>query len=130
MTIKKANISQKFVVLDADKQASSVTFSPTVFDELNKNFNGFKGCELISVFEFDSDWSSWEIHPHGDEVVILLSGEVSFVFDMNGQHTSIQLSDSGDYVIVPKGVCATAPPSTHCKMLFITPGEGTQNKDC
>lgn len=31
---------------------------------------------LISEFECSADWSSWEMHPHGEEFVYLIAGEV------------------------------------------------------
>jgi mannose-6-phosphate isomerase-like protein (cupin superfamily) len=66
------------------------------------------------------------MHPAGDEIVCLLSGRASFEFEGRG-HVA-ELSEPGSYVIVPKGTWHTAHTTVPTRMLFITPGEGTQNK--
>ena len=48
------------------------------------------------------------------------------VFDEGGRHRSVWLSNSGDFVIVPKGVWHTAKVATPTSMVFVTPGERTQ----
>jgi mannose-6-phosphate isomerase-like protein (cupin superfamily) len=76
----KGIIDTEFVVLSPDKVASIEAKDSTLYQRLVTDYDGFRGHELISCHEFDEDWSSWEIHPHGDEIVILLSGEVRFFF--------------------------------------------------
>ena len=34
---------------------------------------------LVMVFDCDRDWPTWEMHPAGDEVVVLISGAATFV---------------------------------------------------
>ncbi|MEN0038157.1 MAG: cupin [Cellvibrio sp.] len=121
-------IEQDFVVLRPDKTASIEPADSTLYERLDKTYGDFSGHELISCYEFDSDWTSWEIHPHGDEVVVLMSGEVSFILQMEEGETSIKLSEQGQYVIVPKGIWHTAKTAVKSKLLFITPGQATQHK--
>lgn len=128
MKLSKANISTEFVVLSPDKSATQVAVTPTIYQQLDEHFNGFKGHELIASYEFDSDWGSWEMHPQGDETVILLSGQATFIIDDGQQRHSLTLQQSGEYVVVPKGLWHTAQTDVATRMLFITPGEGTQHK--
>lgn len=83
---------------------------------------------LIAQFSFDCDWPVWEQHPHGDEVVCLLSGAVELVLELPNGHHSVMLERSGSYAVVPKGTWHTARTRVPCTMLFITPGEGTQHR--
>ena len=129
MATKSLNLASDFVVLGPDCAATPVVFSPTMFEELDEQFRGFKDHLLVSSFEFDSDWPTWEIHPAGDEIVLLLSGEVTLVLDTGDGQQKATLSTPGQYLIVPKGTWHTAQTSTPTRMLFITPGEGTQNRD-
>lgn len=62
-------------------------------------------------------------------IVCLLSGEVRMVFDREGREEITHLSTPGAYVIVPMGTWHTARVVSAAKMLFVTPGEGTQNRD-
>lgn len=59
---------------------------------------------------------------------MLLSGAADMVFDENGKHRVAKLAASGDFVIVPKGTWHTARIAAPTSMLFITPGEETENK--
>ena len=36
---------------------------------------------LVGVFRYDADWKSWEMHPDGDEIVLLLEGSVDLLLD-------------------------------------------------
>ena len=124
----KFNLTQTFVVLTPDKVAGTVANTPTVFQDLDRDYGDFRNHELIAVFEFQEDWPSWEIHPKGDEVVVLLSGSATFVLNLDGGKREIVLHQPGESVIVPRGVWHTARVAAPTKMLFITPGEGTLNE--
>jgi len=122
------DLESTFVVVEPDHAAIPVAVTPTIFEELDRRFDHFKGRLLVSSFSFESDWGTWEIHPAGDEIVCLLSGDVLMVLDRNGVEETVHLRDPGSFVIVPKGTWHTARTSVATKMLFVTPGEGTQNK--
>lgn len=83
---------------------------------------------LVSCLDFSTDWPTWEMHPHGDEVVCLLSGRATFLLEQPHGTQTVELSACGAYVIVPKGIWHTAKASGPCHMLFITAGEGTQHR--
>ena len=99
-----------------------------LYAKLDKRYKGFSGHELISGYEFSSDWPNWERHPHGDEIIVLLSGRVEFILQTEDGEIGLQLSRQGEYVLIPKNVWHTARTNHYCKLLFITPGEGTQHK--
>lgn len=80
------------------------------------------------MHSFTADWPIWEMHPNGDEVVCLLSGNVTFIVDQDGNHKQVSLTRAGDYIVVPKGAWHTARTSVETVMLFITAGEGTGHK--
>ena len=124
--MKPLDLISTFVVLQPDQSAAAVPVTPTIWQDLDRDFESFKGRVLVSCFGFDADWDTWEMHPAGDEIVCLLSGRASFEFEGRGQVA--ELSIPGSCLIVPKGTWHTAHTSVATKMLFITPGEGTQNK--
>jgi mannose-6-phosphate isomerase-like protein (cupin superfamily) len=120
------NLESTFVVLQPDLAALPVEVTPTIWQELDRRFDGFKGRLLVSCFAFERDWDTWEMHPAGDEVVCLLSGRASF--ELEGRGIVAELSEPGSFLVVPRGTWHTAHTSVPTKMLFITPGEGTKNK--
>lgn len=70
---------------------------------------------LVSEFECSSDWANWEMHPHADEFIYLLSGEALFQLQAEEGVTSTRLRDRGA-LVVPKGVWHTAKVATPSRM--------------
>lgn len=122
------SLSSTYVVLGDNGDAMPVAVSDRFFEQLESKVGDFKGKRLISHFTFDKDWETWEMHPAGEEFVCLLSGQVDLILEQNGVENTVQLSTSGSYVLVPRGTWHTARVHTPSSMLFITPGEGTQNR--
>jgi mannose-6-phosphate isomerase-like protein (cupin superfamily) len=123
------DLSSTFVVLGPGQGAEPVEVTPTIYQDLDARFGGFKGHTLVARYEFAMDWPTWEVHPQGDEVVVLMSGRADMVLDERGAHRTVRLSRPGEFVIVPRGTWHTARISTPTSMLFITPGEGTENRE-
>ncbi len=115
------------VVFRPTLEATVKTATPGFYAELDQAFNGFSGCVLVSQHDFSEPWPEWEMHPHGDEMVYLLSGDVDFVLWTGGGERIVRLSTPGHYVVVPKGVWHCARPRSLTRALFITPGEGTRH---
>lgn len=86
----------------------------------------FRNEYLVTILTFTEDWSSWENHVNGDEVVLLLAGSVEFFLELPGGVTSVVIDEPGRYVLVPRNTWHTAKTSVETRMLFITAGEGTQ----
>lgn len=82
---------------------------------------------LVTVHSFTSDWTTWEVHPNGDELVYVISGKLTLIQDIDGEHRSVVVA-AGDAVIIPPGVWHTAKTSEPTTALFITVGEGTRNE--
>lgn len=122
------HLESEFVVFDPRLEATALEVHSNFFKELNHRTDGFKGHLLMSAFSFESDWETWELHPMGDEVVVLLSGEATFILDIPSGKQQVTLTESGSYVIVPRGVWHTAKTTVPTRMLFFTAGEGTQNR--
>ena len=82
---------------------------------------------LISEFSFTEDWPNWEMHPHGDEFVYLLSGAVELQLELDTGVQTMILEGSGA-VVVPRGVWHTAKVRAPSRMLHVTRGEGTLHR--
>lgn len=83
---------------------------------------------LVSRFRSDGDWPSWEMHPSGDELVLLLSGRMTFI--MEGKEGSISRTElaAGEAILVPQGTWHTADVPEPAEALFVTPGSGTRHR--
>ena len=83
---------------------------------------------LMSAFAFSEPWSMWERHPAGEELVMLLSGIATLVLEDSGQEHTVQLSNPGTYILVPRNVWHTARTAVPTTMLFLTSGAGTEHR--
>jgi len=83
---------------------------------------------LVSTYDFNEDWASWEQHPAGEEVVVLISGAMEFVLETESGEQKISMNQPGQFLLVPRGAWHTANVVQSAKALFITPGEGTAHR--
>lgn len=83
---------------------------------------------LVSAFSFSEPWPTWERHPAGEELVMLLSGSALLLLEEAEGERAVELNSLGAYVLVPKGVWHTAKTTIATTLLFITPGAGTEHR--
>jgi uncharacterized cupin superfamily protein len=83
---------------------------------------------LVSLYDMTDSWTSWEMHPAGDEVVVCVSGRIVLVQEAaDGNIARVTLAPGG-YVINPPGIWHTADIAEPCRVLFITAGQGTRHR--
>jgi mannose-6-phosphate isomerase-like protein (cupin superfamily) len=125
------NLSDVFIHLGVGSRATPLpdfTWSPEYLAAYQERFasDGAEG-RLVCVLAQDATWDSWERHPGGEEVVVLLSGRVDLVQELDGAEHVVELRP-GQAVINPAGVWHTARVHEPGMALFITPGRGTEAK--
>jgi mannose-6-phosphate isomerase-like protein (cupin superfamily) len=82
---------------------------------------------LVCVVPQDETWDSWERHPAGEELVVLLSGRVDLIQEVDGGERVVPLRP-GEAVVNPAGVWHTADVHEPGQALFVTPGMGTEHR--
>ena len=82
---------------------------------------------LVSVFTFTEPWTSWEVHPNGEELVYCISGAITLYQQRDEGVRTVELH-AGDATVNPPGVWHTADVNGPATALFITAGMGTENK--
>ena len=122
-------LTSNFVVFDDRFNADVVPVTPELYEHLDEEYKDFAGHLLVSSYSFTEDWPTWEVHPAGDEFVILISGDVEFVLACEDGHDITRMNEPGTFVIVPRNTWHTARVHSPAVMLFATPGEGTENRE-
>jgi len=117
------------LILGPRGDATPKALTPSFYGELDSEFGGFAGHVLVSKHSFREAWGTWEMHPKGDEIVYLLSGNVDFVLWQNGREKALRVDQAGSCIAVPKGVWHTVRPREATTLLFFTPGEDTQHAE-
>jgi mannose-6-phosphate isomerase-like protein (cupin superfamily) len=82
---------------------------------------------LLTVLTMNADWTNWEMHPVGDELLFMLDGSATFLLDLPDGVREVELN-VGRLLVIPRGVWHTAKMSGPARLLAITPGLGTQHK--
>ncbi len=86
---------------------------------------------LVSWHTFSAPWDTWEMHPHGTELVLCVRGLLTLHQEqLDGAVTTVTLTD-GQAVINQPGVWHTADVANGASVtaMFITAGEDTQMRD-
>lgn len=124
-----ANLTTTFVIVDDRQAAETMVVTDTFWPDLDAKYGDFAGHSLVASFSFEDDWPTWEIHPHGDEVVCLMSGDATMILDTADGERRVRLTEPGAFVVVPKGTWHTAKVHAPTKMIFVTPGQDTENHE-
>jgi quercetin dioxygenase-like cupin family protein len=83
---------------------------------------------IVALFRFEEPWTSWEMHPAGEEVVCCIQGHMTLHQELpDGSQQSWELGPS-EYAINPRGTWHTADANEPVVALFVTPGKGTTNR--
>lgn len=123
-----ARLFDHFVVLKPDLLLDQLQVSSDIYQRLDEQYDQFRSHTLISAHQFTEDWSTWEKHPAGDEMVVLITGHAELILRKASGDESVELKEPGSFVLVPRDTWHTARVSEPTSMLFITPGEGTENE--
>lgn len=83
---------------------------------------------LVSMYRFTSSWDSWEVHPHGSEVVLCVAGSMTLHQEKrDGSRATVTLGP-GQYAINEPGTWHTADVEGEATAVFITSGMGTEHR--
>lgn len=88
--------------------------------------DGVEG-RLVAMHTFDAPWPSWEMHPHGDELVVCIAGEITLHLEIAGT-VETHVLRVGDAIVNPPGVWHTADVDAPATAIFVTAGLGTENR--
>ena len=127
------DLSGTFVHLEDGGEALPVEVTESFWQELTTGEAQSDGVAriaagggwLVTSNRFERDTPTWEIHPEGDELLVMLSGALDVVFDGEGGARTIAL-DAGEACRVPRGTWHRLVVREPGVMLGVTRGKGTQ----
>ena len=129
-------LSTTYVCLAPDGGASTIDVTPDFWNTIDDR-EDLKEGRLVAVFESAGDWPYWEMHPEGEEILVLLSGEMTMIFEGPSAERRVKLLE-GRACLVPRGVWHRAirwarPFSrgvpVQSRLLSITYGRGTRHRE-
>ena len=130
------DLSKNYLLLDPDGTATllpgggafwSQLMSGNATDPGIRRLVGSEKGRLLSALSIGADWTNWEMHPAGDEILFMLEGKATFILDLADGRKEIPLG-TGRLLVIPQGVWHTATVSEPGRLLAITAGLGTQHR--
>lgn len=119
------DLGARHVHFNAQGLAESVD-AATLWSLPPEDLNARFGHLLVSSFEFNEDWATWEMHPDGDELACLLAGQADLMLrPADGPEFTVMLQ-AGASFLIPRGTWHTARTSQACRLLLVTHGKDTQ----
>lgn len=115
-----------FVHLKDLGQAAAVEVGPEFWSTLDQRADLHTG-RLLGTFRLEKDMAHWEMHPAGDELLVVLGGEFDLVLQ-DGRTDHVVELKGGQTMLVPFGVWHRVRVKTPGEILFVTPGKGTQQR--
>lgn len=106
--------------------AGLVATSPEFWAELASGERRYPG-RLAMVLPMTEDFSNWERHPAGEELIVMLSGACTLIIETEAGEARTRL-DAGKAVLVPAGAWHRAEILDPSEALFVTEGEGAEHK--
>ena len=82
---------------------------------------------LVCVHETKEAWETWETHPAGDEVVVVLRGHARFIQEIDGKERAVVVGPN-EAIVNPAGTPHTADVIEPFTALYITPCPGTHHR--
>lgn len=123
------DIETTFVNLGRDGSTDLLEVTPSFWPDLAGGKLDAGPGRLVSLFAFEGAWDNWEVHPNGDEIVVLLEGAADMRLELaDGTVETVRLDRPGSYVFVARGTWHTGCGVPSARMLFITDGEGTEHR--
>jgi quercetin dioxygenase-like cupin family protein len=128
---ERFDLSSTFVHLGLGATATPLPdfeWSPDYLESYERRFasDGIEG-RLVVVSAQSETWDTWERHPAGEELVVLLTGRVDVIQELDGAEMTTPLQP-GEAVINPTGVWHRSVVHEPGTALFITPGLGTEHR--
>jgi mannose-6-phosphate isomerase-like protein (cupin superfamily) len=126
MTVEKGfDLETNYLILADGPAAKRIEVGPDFWQTIDAR-DDLAG-RLVGVFRYEGNWNTWEIHPDGDEIVVLLSGAVDLVLDEAAGERTVELRDRAA-TVVPRGIWHTANVLAPSEALHITRGAGTAHR--
>ena len=113
------------VVPGGDQFWRSIMTGPPFTPEVDRVVHG--SGWLAARYVITSDSMAWERHPNGSELLVMLSGAMDIVFDMDSDHIRVGLT-AGNAILVPAAIWHRQLVRTAGAYLGVTYGRGTEHR--
>lgn len=123
------NLHETYLHLSARGESTLLAGGAAFWNQTPEVMNQICPDYLVATFRYSDTWQQWEVHPQGDEVVSVLSGDIELILDQQPSPLHIKMG-AGDTYVIPKNVWHRAVVHVPGDVLHITYGKGTSQRPC
>jgi|SRR5579872_2569520 len=123
---KPFSLDKEYVNLRPDDGATTLKIGPQFWSTIQRRTSLSRG-RLLGVTPQKVDWPIWERHPAGEEILVMLSGEMDIALQTRRGERRVRLK-AGHSFVVPRGIWHRGIARKPGKLMFITPGAGTEHR--
>jgi mannose-6-phosphate isomerase-like protein (cupin superfamily) len=120
------DLERTYLFIDGAGGLAAQAVGPDFWTEIASNPSA--GNTMVSAGAGVGDWTTWEMHPAGAEVLVILEGALRIWLDHPDGRLEAIAAQAGATVIVPKGAWHRAEAEQPYKILYITYGAGTTHR--
>lgn len=120
------DLERTYVHLGAGPEVALIGVTPDFWETIGER-TALQIGRLVTGLSMDSDWAVWEMHPAGDEVIVLTDGSAHVYIDGGGAVTEFDVT-APEFFVVPTGAWHTMDARGPARMIVVTWGEGTQHR--
>lgn len=119
------DLETTYLSLDGSGGVTALPVGPDFWETIDQT-DAATGT-LVGVYAMRADWPHWEMHPAGDEVLVLLEGALTMILDGGDGERRLAMTP-GTTVVVPAGTWHRALVAEPGRLLALTFGEGTRHR--
>lgn len=119
--------SDHFLELVRDGSAAPIEADGSFWADLMSGRRVIDGW-LISILSLESEFSHWERHMDGEEIVILRDGAVEIDLEEADGVRTVALTPDSPYAIVPRRTWHFGRARVPSTLVFITPAGSTEHR--
>lgn len=120
------DLTRTYLDLQDDGKVAEIPVTETFWQDLMSGGVRIEG-RMVMAAEMTADMQHWEMHPAGDEVLVLMSGRAIVVLEEADGTREIAVA-AGETAIVPRGCWHRIKVVEPGRMVFMTAGDGTEHK--
>lgn len=126
IALQPIDLADTYVHLESGPGVNIVPVGPDFWSTIDDRRDLAVG-RLVMAGDVTVDWDAWEMHPAGDELILVTAGTVRVHTERDGR-TSATTVGAPHLVVMPAGTWHTLDVIEPARVVTVTSGAGTEHR--